>query len=199
MAAPVLRICRRCFCSQAKKTRVTRAKPHIDRIVRVDHAGELGADRIYAGQMAVLGRTSVGPTIQHMWDQEKEHLQKFEQIIAERRVRPTVLVPLWNVAGYVLGAGTALLGKEAAMACTVAVEDVISEHYDNQLRELLTSEGVTKENKELLDTIQKFRDDELEHLHIGEEHDAEKAPMYQALTTVIQTGCKAAIWLSERI
>lgn len=133
-----------------------------------------------------------------MWDQEKKHLQTFEQIIADRRVRPTVLIPLWNVAGFVLGAGTALLGKEAAMACTVAVEEVISEHYDNQLRELLT-EGVTDENKELLDTIQKFRDEELEHLHIGEEHDAEKAPMYQALSTIIQTGCKAAIWLSERI
>lgn len=194
-----MRICRRCICSQAKKTHVKRANPNVDRIIRVDHAGELGADRIYAGQMAILGRTSVGPTIQHMWDQEKEHLKKFEQIVTERRVRPTVLVPLWNLAGYVLGAGTALLGKEAAMACTVAVEEVISEHYDNQLRELLSSEGVTDENKELLDTIKKFRDEELEHLHIGEENDAEQAPMYQALSTVIQTGCKAAIWLSERI
>lgn len=133
-----------------------------------------------------------------MWDQEKEHLKKFEQVVAEKRVRPTALIPLWNIAGYVLGAGTALLGKEAAMACTVAVEEVISEHYDNQLRELLV-EGVTDENKDLLDTIQKFRDEELEHLHIGEEHDAEKAPMYQVLSTAIQTGCKAAIWLSERI
>lgn len=198
MAAPVLRISRRCLCSQATKTRVTRPRSHIDRIIRVDHAGELGADRIYAGQMAVLGKTSVGPTIQHMWDQEKEHLKKFEQVVAEKRVRPTALIPLWNIAGYVLGAGTALLGKEAAMACTVAVEEVISEHYDNQLRELLV-EGVTDENKDLLDTIQKFRDEELEHLHIGEEHDAEKAPMYQVLSTAIQTGCKAAIWLSERI
>ncbi|XP_073245102.1 5-demethoxyubiquinone hydroxylase, mitochondrial-like isoform X1 [Porites lutea] len=200
MAAPVARICRRCICSEARKTKplVGRPRPHIDRIIRVDHAGELGADRIYAGQMAVLGGTDVGPTIQHMWDQEKKHLQTFEQIIADRRVRPTVLIPLWNVAGFVLGAGTALLGKEAAMACTVAVEEVISEHYDNQLRELLT-EGVTDENKELLDTIQTFRDEELEHLHIGEKHDAEKAPMYQALSTIIQTGCKAAIWLSERI
>ncbi|RMX57870.1 hypothetical protein pdam_00022835, partial [Pocillopora damicornis] len=173
MAAPVLRVSRRCLCSQATRTRVTRPRSHIDRIIRVDHAGELGADRIYAGQMAVLGKTSVGPTIQHMWDQEKEHLKKFEQIVAERRVRPTALIPLWNIAGYVLGAGTALLGKEAAMACTVAVEEVISEHYDNQLRELLV-EGVTDETKDLLDTIQKFRDEELEHLHIGEEHDAEK-------------------------
>ncbi|PFX28931.1 Ubiquinone biosynthesis protein COQ7-like [Stylophora pistillata] len=84
--------------------------------------------------MAVLGKTSVGPTIQHMWDQEKEHLKKFEQVVAEKRVRPTALIPLWNIAGYVLGAGTALLGKEAAMACTVAVEEVISEHYDKQYK-----------------------------------------------------------------
>ncbi|XP_029179870.2 5-demethoxyubiquinone hydroxylase, mitochondrial-like [Acropora millepora] len=198
MAVPVMKICPRCFYFQARRTYVGRPRPHIDRILRVDHAGELGADRIYAGQMAILGKTSVGPTIQHMWDQEKEHLRKFEQIIADKRVRPTVLTPLWNVAGFALGAGTALLGKEAAMACTVAVEEIISEHYDNQLRELLT-EGVTDENKELLDVIQKFRDEELEHLHIGEEHDAGKAPMYETLSTVIQTGCKAAIWLSERI
>ncbi|XP_068761797.1 5-demethoxyubiquinone hydroxylase, mitochondrial-like isoform X2 [Montipora capricornis] len=198
MATRVMKICQRCFCSRARKEFVGRPRPHIDRIIRVDHAGELGANRIYAGQMAVLGRTSVGPTIQHMWDQEKEHLQTFEQIVANNRVRPTVLIPLWNIAGYLLGAGTALLGKEAAMACTVAVEETISEHYDNQLRELLT-EGVTDENKQLLDTIQKFRDEELEHLHIGEEHDADKAPMYETLSTVIQTGCKAAIWLSERI
>ncbi|XP_068675131.1 5-demethoxyubiquinone hydroxylase, mitochondrial-like [Montipora foliosa] len=198
MATRVMKICQRCFCSQARKEFVGRPRPHIDRIIRVDHAGELGANRIYAGQMAVLGRTSVGPTIQHMWDQEKEHLQTFEQIVANNRVRPTVLMPLWNIAGYLLGAGTALLGKEAAMACTVAVEETISEHYDKQLRELLT-EGVTDENKLLLDTIQKFRDEELEHLHIGEEHDAGKAPMYETLSTVIQTGCKAAIWLSEKI
>ncbi|XP_068761795.1 5-demethoxyubiquinone hydroxylase, mitochondrial-like isoform X1 [Montipora capricornis] len=198
MATRVMKICQRCFCSRARKEFVGRPRPHIDRIIRVDHAGELGANRIYAGQMAVLGRTSVGPTIQHMWDQEKEHLQTFEQIVANNRVRPTVLIPLWNIAGYLLGAGTALLGKEAAMACTVAVEETISEHYDKQLRELLT-EGVTDENKQLLDTIQKFRDEELEHLHIGEEHDADKAPMYETLSTVIQTGCKAAIWLSERI
>ena len=90
--------------------------------LRVDHAGEFGADRIYAGQHAVLKGSSVGETIQHMWDQEKHHLATFNSLIPEKRSRPTLLLPLWSVAGYALGAGTALLGKEAAMACTVAVE-----------------------------------------------------------------------------
>ncbi len=102
----------------------------IDRILRVDHAGEFGADRIYAGQMAVLGKTSVGPVIQEMWDQEKVHLKKMKELIPKYRVRPSILLPIWEVAGFALGAGTALLGKEAAMACTVAVEDVISTHYN---------------------------------------------------------------------
>lgn len=169
----------------------------IDRIIRVDHAGELGADRIYAGQMAVLGKSSVGSVIQHMWDQEKEHKAKFEELIPKYRVRPTVLVPIWNVAGYVLGAGTALMGKEAAMACTVAVESVIIDHYNSQLRELISLGK--EENKELVEIIKKFRDDEMDHHDTGLKHDAELTPAYNALTLVIKTGCKAAVWLSERI
>lgn len=109
----------------------------VDRMIRVDHAGEFGADRIYAGQMAVLGKSSVGPIIKHMWEQEKHHLQTFERLVVKHRVRPTLLMPFWNIAGFALGAGTALLGKEGAMACTVAVEEVIGQHYNNQLRELL--------------------------------------------------------------
>ncbi|TKS68517.1 Carboxylesterase notum2 [Collichthys lucidus] len=112
-------------------------KDMLDRMMRVDHAGEYGANRIYAGQMAVLGRSRTGPLIQQMWDQEKKHLQKFNEILAENRVRPTALLPLWNVAGFVLGASTALLGKEGAMACTVAVEESISEHYNSQIRALM--------------------------------------------------------------
>ncbi|KAG7214538.1 hypothetical protein INR49_023053 [Caranx melampygus] len=112
-------------------------KEMLDRILRVDHAGEYGANRIYAGQMAVLGRTRTGPLIQEMWDQEKKHLEKFNEILAENRVRPTALLPLWNIAGFVLGASTALLGKEGAMACTVAVEESISEHYNSQIRALM--------------------------------------------------------------
>ncbi|XP_050710580.1 5-demethoxyubiquinone hydroxylase, mitochondrial-like isoform X2 [Eriocheir sinensis] len=178
-------------------SRAARRKEMLDRIIRVDHAGELGADRIYAGQMAVLGKTSVGPVIQHMWDQEKEHKAKFEELVPKYRVRPTALLPIWNVAGYVLGAGTALLGREAAMACTVAVESVITDHYNSQLRELI--DLGEEENKELIEVIQKFRDDEMDHHDTGLAHDAEQAPAYAVLSNVIKTGCKAAVWLSERV
>ncbi|XP_042887214.1 5-demethoxyubiquinone hydroxylase, mitochondrial-like isoform X2 [Penaeus japonicus] len=178
-------------------TKVARNRQALERIIRVDHAGELGADRIYAGQMAVLGKTSVGPVIQHMWDQEKEHKAKFEELIPKYRVRPTVLVPLWNVAGFALGAGTALLGKEAAMACTVAVESVITDHYNSQLRELI--QHGEEENKELIEVIKKFRDDEMDHHDTGLAHDAELAPAYKTMSNVIKMGCKAAVWISERV
>lgn len=169
----------------------------LDKIIRVDHAGELGANRIYQGQMAVLGNTDSGPVIQHMWDQEKVHLKKFEELIPKHRVRPTVLVPVWNIAGFALGASTALLGKEAAMACTTAVETTIVEHYNNQIRALV--EDDPEKHKELLETITQFRDEEQEHHDTGIEHDAEQAPFYKGLTEVIKIGCKGAIWLSERI
>ncbi|NWH57240.1 COQ7 protein, partial [Geococcyx californianus] len=169
----------------------------IDRIIRVDHAGEFGANRIYAGQMFVLGRSSVGPLIQQMWNQEKEHLKKFDELMVAYRVRPTVLLPFWNVAGFVLGAGSALLGKKGAMACTVAVEESISDHYNSQIRRLVEEDP--EKYKELLQVIKQFRDDEREHHDIGLAHDAEAAPAYSVLRTVIQLGCKAAIFLSERI
>ncbi|XP_077842536.1 NADPH-dependent 3-demethoxyubiquinone 3-hydroxylase, mitochondrial isoform X2 [Macaca mulatta] len=146
----------------------------VDRIIRVDHAGEYGANRIYAGQMAVLGRTSVGPVIQKMWDQEKDHLKKFSELMVTFRVRPTVLMPFWNVLGFALGAGTALLGKEGAMACTVAVEESIAHHYNNQIRKLMEEDP--EKYKELL-----------------------QAPAYAVLKSVIQAGCKVAIYLSERL
>ncbi|XP_017757590.1 PREDICTED: 5-demethoxyubiquinone hydroxylase, mitochondrial isoform X2 [Eufriesea mexicana] len=139
----------------------TRSGKLLDSVIRVDHAGELGADRIYAGQMAILGNTSVGPTIQHMWEQEKRHRAKFEELIRKYRVRPTVLTPVWNVAGFVLGAGTALMGEKAAMACTVAVETVITDHYNDQLRALMESDE--KIHEEILETIKQFRDEEQEH------------------------------------
>ncbi|XP_049645179.1 5-demethoxyubiquinone hydroxylase, mitochondrial [Suncus etruscus] len=167
-----------------------------DRIIRVDHAGEYGANRIYAGQMAVLGRSSVGPLIQKMWDQEKDHLKKFNEMMVDFRARPTVLLPLWNVLGFALGAGTALLGKEGAMACTVAVEESIAQHYNNQIRTLMEEDP--EKYEELLQVIKKFRDEELEHHDIGLEHDAEMAPAYAVLKRVIQAGCSAAIYLSER-
>ncbi|GLH01337.1 Ubiquinone biosynthesis protein [Gryllus bimaculatus] len=183
------RVLRRC-----SQRRLSSAAQQIDTIIRVDHAGELGADRIYAGQMAVLGKSSVGPMIQHMWDQEKEHKAKFEELINKYRVRPTVLTPIWNVAGFMLGAGSALLGPKAAMACTVAVESVIVEHYNNQLRVLMSD---PEKNQELLTVLQKFRDDEQEHHDKGLDEGAEETPFYEAFSNIIKFGCRAAISLSE--
>ncbi|KAM3827183.1 NADPH-dependent 3-demethoxyubiquinone 3-hydroxylase, mitochondrial isoform 2-T2 [Vipera latastei] len=172
-------------------------KPVIDRIIRVDHAGEYGANRIYAGQMAVLGRSSVGPVIRQMWEQEKDHLKQMKDFMILYRVRPTILLPLWDIAGYMLGAGTALLGKNAAMACTVAVEETIAHHYNNQIRVLVEEDP--EKYKELLQIIKKFRDEEMQHHDTGLHYDAELTPGYSVLKNAIQLGCKAAIFLSERI
>ncbi|CAF0818322.1 unnamed protein product [Adineta ricciae] len=191
---------RRCLATLTsfEKKPEEKTRELIDRIIRVDQAGELAADRIYAGQMAVLGRTDVGPTIQHMWDEEKAHLAKFNELIPKYRARPSALLPVWNIAGFALGAGTALLGKEAAMACTVAVESVIGEHYNNQLRDLMEHADQTKD-KDLIETIKKFRDDENEHHDTGLANNAEQAPFYRNLTGVIKFGCRLGIYLAERI
>ena len=166
----------------------------LEEIIRVDHAGEYGATRIYDGQIAVFGKNSkIGKTIQHMADQEQEHIQKFEELIVKNRVRPTALIPVWNVAGYALGVSTALLGEKAAMACTVAVETVIGNHYGEQLSLL------EDDQKELKKTIKKFKADELEHHDIGIAHDAEKTPGYKVLSKVIELGCKTAIEISKKI
>ena len=175
--------------SQKKTERTT-----LEEIIRVDHAGEYGATRIYDGQIAIFGKNSkIGKTIQHMADQEQEHIDKFNELILEHRVRPTALLPIWNLAGFALGASTALLGEKAAMACTVAVEKVIGEHYQEQL-ELLNDD-----HKDLKKIISKFRDDELEHHDIGIEHDAESAPGYKIMSKVIELGCKTAIAISKKI
>ena len=166
----------------------------LEEIIRVDHAGEYGATKIYDGQIAIFGKNSkLGKTIQHMADQEQEHIDKFNELILEHRIRPTALLPVWNIAGFALGASTALLGEKAAMACTVAVEKVIGEHYQEQI-ELLEDD-----HKDLKKTISKFRDDELEHHDIGIEHDAENAPGYKLMTKVIELGCKTAIAISKKI
>ncbi|XP_071445193.1 5-demethoxyubiquinone hydroxylase, mitochondrial isoform X2 [Hetaerina americana] len=171
-----------------------RVSKEVEQMIRVDHAGELGADRIYAGQMAVLGKSNYGPLIQHMWDQEKVHRATFEKIIQERRVRPTAMIPIWNVAGFVLGAGTALLGPKAAMACTVAVESVIVEHYNDQLRTLAAEPNP---DTSLMETIKKFRDEEQEHHDTGLDEGAEQAPLYGFISDVIKVGCKLAISISK--
>ena len=178
----------------AKKSKSTTDKTILDEIIRVDHAGEYGATRIYDGQIAVFGKDSkIGKTIQHMADQEQEHIEKFNELLIEKRVRPTALLPVWNIAGFALGASTALMGEKAAMACTVAVEKVIGEHYREQ-QDLLEDD-----EKDLKKTIAKFEKDELEHHDIGLEHDAENAPGYKVMTKVIEIGCKAAIAISKKI
>ena len=177
-----------------KKRKASTDKNILDQIIRVDHAGEYGATRIYDGQIAIFGKESkIGKTIQHMADQEQEHIEKFNELIIEKRVRPTALLPLWNIAGFALGAGTALMGEKAAMACTVAVEKVIGDHYREQ-QDLLEDD-----EKELKKTIAKFEKDELEHHDIGLEHDAESAPGYKIMTKVIELGCKTAIAISKKI
>lgn len=165
-----------------------------DRMIRVDQAGEYGAVRIYAGQMAVMGnRAPHSGEVVHMAEQEDVHYARFNELVAERGVRPTLLQPVWSVAGFALGAATALLGPEAAMACTAAIETEIDKHYTEQL------EALGDTDPELGEVIRQFRDEEREHRDTAIEAGAEKAPAYPLLFNAIRLGCKAAIKLSERI
>ncbi len=174
----------------------------VERMIRVDHAGEYGAARIYAGQLAVLGRRPVGDDIRAMAAQEQHHLETFSRMAVERRVRPTALTPVWHVAGYALGVATAMMGERAAMACTVAVEDVIEKHYARQ------SEQLGEDEAELRQVIDDFRDDEIKHKTIGLGHIAaasdnggngEPETAYPVLSLAIKTGSRLAIWLSTRL
>lgn len=166
----------------------------IDRILRVDHAGEYGAVRIYQGQLAVFGKNHVlSDTIQHMKEQEDVHLERFDTLIRERRTRPSLLTPLWHVAGFALGAATALMGEKAAMACTEAVETVIDDHYADQIAQLGTDEPA------LAKDIEQFRKEEAEHRNCAVEHGAKDAPGYALLSGLIRFGCKAAIKVAERV
>jgi ubiquinone biosynthesis monooxygenase Coq7 len=168
-------------------------RAELARMIRVDHAGEYGAKRIYQGQLAVLGRGPKGDLIRHMQAQEQVHLDTFAAMIAQRRVRPTALLPFWHLAGFALGAATALLGERAAMACTVAVEEAIDEHYAAQAASLGEDEA------ELREVIERFREEELEHRDIGLAHEAELAPAYRLLSAAIKAGCWVAIAASERV
>ena len=165
----------------------------VARMIRVDHAGEYGAKRIYQGQLAVLGRGPKGDVLRHMKQQEQVHLDTFADLVARRRVRPTALLPLWHVAGFALGAATAALGERAAMACTVAVEEAIDAHYAGQIAALDESEA------ELRATIARYRDDELHHRDVALAHGARQAPGYRLLTAAIKAGCRMAIAVSERV
>jgi ubiquinone biosynthesis monooxygenase Coq7 len=167
----------------------------IERMIRVDHAGEYGAVRIYEGQLAVLGKSASAAVIREMAEQERRHLERFETLVREHRVRPTALSPLWHVAGYALGAASALLGERAAMACTVAVEEVIDEHYRQQAESLAGNPAQAP----LRQTIEEFRADELAHRDLALAHDARTAPAHDLLTAGIKLGSRLAIWLSTRI
>lgn len=163
-------------------------------MIRVDQAGEYGAARIYAGQLAVMGsRHSYSGEIRRMAEQEQHHLDRFNQLMVERRVRPTALQPVWHVAGFALGAATALLGPRAAMACTAAIEEVIEKHYASQLGEL------KDRDPELSETVAQFRAEEIEHRESAVAYGAEATPGYPLLSAVIKTGCRIAIRLAERI
>ena len=163
-------------------------------MLRVDQAGEYGATRIYAGQLAVLRRNCPeAKLISRMAAQEERHLNRFNALIAERRVRPTALQPLWNVAGFALGAATALMSERAALACTDAVETEIDRHYSQQLAEL------GDDDAELAADIEEFRADELEHRDTARSAGATEAVGYPLLTAAIRAGCRVAIELSKRI
>ena len=173
----------------------TRAR--LAEILRVDHAGELGAVHIYRGQQAVLGKARgherVAGQLAEMEGHEAVHLARFDALLNQHRVRPTLLAPLWRAAGFALGAGTALLGDKAAHACTEAVETVIEGHYASQIAEL------ADRNPELAAELTKFRDEELAHRDIALEEGARDAPGYPVLAALIRAGCKAAIKISEKV
>lgn len=165
-------------------------------MIRVNHAGEYGAKRIYAGQLSVLGNNpKIRKLLEHMAAQEQVHLDYFEKEIIRRGVRPTALHPLWHAAGYALGVLTARLGPEAAMACTVAVEEVISDHYAEQMQAL----AANKNEKKLRAAIKKFKAEEEEHRDTGLQHDAEQAPAYPLLSRLIKKGSKLAIEVAKRV
>jgi ubiquinone biosynthesis monooxygenase Coq7 len=167
----------------------------IEAMIRVDHAGEYGAVRIYEGQLAVLKRRKSAKveTIQHMADQEQRHLKTFDRLVNERRVRPTALEPVWRIAGFALGAVTAAMGEKAAFACTAAVEEVIDEHYASQVAALKDKDPALKA------TVEDFRADEAAHREEALKQGAEQAPGYKLLSETIKAGCRIAIKLSERI
>ncbi len=163
-------------------------------MIRVDHAGEYGAARIYAGQLAVMGdRAAVSGEIARMANQEERHLAAFDSLVTRRGVRPTLLHPLWHVAGYALGVASALVGPKAAMAVTAAVETEIDRHYQEQRDQLAGADP------ELEALIAEFQADEVAHRDEAVAHGAEEVPLYPVLAAVIRAGCRAAIRLSERL
>lgn len=169
----------------------------LDRMIRVDHAGELGADRIYHGQTFVLHNDKQnGPVVQEMWNQEKAHLEEMEYLSLKYRTRKSLLEPLWSLGGFLMGAASASLGPTAAMACTEAVESVITQHYNDQIRDIIAEEDII-ESKYLLDKLSKFRDDEQSHHDTAEAY--QPAKEHPKLMTAIDLVCKTSIKIAEKV
>ena len=170
---------------------------NVEEMIRVDHAGPVGAIKIYEGQLLALKTIkkdeNLKKTIEEMKEHEKEHLDYFEKEIEKRKIKPTLLLPLWDLMGVTLGFGTALLGKKAAMLCTASVEEVIEDHYQNQINKLGDDE------KALKDKIEKFRNDEIEHKNIAYEEGATNKGIYSIMDKIIRTSSKIAITISEKI
>jgi 3-demethoxyubiquinol 3-hydroxylase len=181
----------------------------LESALRVNQAGELAATRIYNAQTPPIVKAypHLASLMKHMHEQEAGHFKTFNELLAKHRVRPTVMYPVWQLASSFLGWSTGMMGREAAMACTEAVETEIGNHYNGQVRELFKwmqeakerGEEIDPELKELIDTIKKIRDEELDHLDRAVENDAKEAQPYEPLTQVIRLGCRGAIWISERV
>jgi 3-demethoxyubiquinol 3-hydroxylase len=169
----------------------------LEEIIRVDHAGERGAIKIYEGQLLALKTIKqddvLKDIIEDMKEHEKEHLEYFEKEIQKRKIKPTYLLPLWDVMGVALGFGTAMLGKKAAMVCTASVEEVIENHYQNQLNNLGDDE------KDLKTKIEKFRSDEIDHKNIAYDTGATNKGFYFIMDKIIRTSSKIAITISKKI
>ncbi|KAI1177239.1 ubiquinone biosynthesis protein COQ7-domain-containing protein [Nemania sp. FL0916] len=195
--------------SPKRKPLTQEQRDFLSSALRVNQTGELAATLIYRAQTPPLVRAhpQLRPLLAHMYEQEAGHLRTFDALLTRHRVRPTALYPLWATMATALGWSTALLGREAAMACTEAVETEIGEHYNNQIRTLLAiferweADGydVGGELRNLVRTLRRIRDEELEHLDHAVEHDAKEARPYWLLTNIIRAGCRGAIWTSERV
>ena len=172
-------------------------KKTLEEIIRVDHAGERGAIKIYEGQLLALKTIKqdnlLKDKIEEMKEHEKEHLEYFEKEIQKRKIKPTYLLPLWDIMGVTLGFGTAMLGKRAAMLCTASVEEVIEDHYQNQLKKL------GEDEIDLKTKIEKFKGDEINHKNIAYESGATNKGFYSIMDKVIKTGSRIAITISEKI
>jgi len=195
--------------SRATRPLTAEQRNYLDGALRVNQAGELAAVLIYAAQTPTILRSHphLRKLMQHMSDQEDGHFKTFNALLAKHRIRPTLMYPVWRVAATALGWSTAVLGREAAMACTEAVETEIGQHYNDQIRSLLEwarqaeerGEDLGEELRELTSTLRRIRDEELEHLDHAVQNDAKKAKPYELLTNVVRGGCRGAIWISERI